>query len=92
MTGRISRLATEAKRRQEALKLDSEMFSTHRFDMVEKLCSRVVILSKGRVAAERDMASFRDERSESLEDVFVQTTGQDDFAPVARQILDLMQP
>ena len=39
------------------------LFSTHRFDMVEKLCSRVVILSKGRVAAERDMASFRDERS-----------------------------
>jgi ABC-2 type transport system ATP-binding protein len=68
------------------------LFSTHRFDMVEKLCSRVVILSKGRIAAERDMASFRDERSESLEDVFVQTTGQDDFTPVARQILDLMQP
>jgi hypothetical protein len=38
------------------------------------------------------MASFRDEPSQSLEDVFVQTTGQDDFAPVARQILDLMQP
>jgi hypothetical protein len=38
------------------------------------------------------MASFRDERSDTLEDVFVQTTGQDDFTPVARQILDLMQP
>jgi ABC-2 type transport system ATP-binding protein len=68
------------------------LFSTHRFDMVEKLCSRVVILSRGRIAAERDMASFRDERSQSLEDVFVKTTGQDDFTPVARQILDLMQP
>src|SRR5688572_28230000 len=29
---RISRLATEAKRRQDAVKLDSEMFSTHRFE------------------------------------------------------------
>jgi DNA-binding NtrC family response regulator len=29
---RISRLATEAKRRQDAMKLDSEMFSTHRFE------------------------------------------------------------
>ena len=38
------------------------------------------------------MASFRDEGSQSLEDVFVKTTGQDDFTPVARQILDLMQP
>src|SRR5262245_26251874 len=68
------------------------LFSTHRFDMVEKLCSRVVILSKGRIAAERDMTAFRDTRSESLEEVFVRTTGQEDFTPVARQILDLMQP
>ena len=68
------------------------LFSTHRFDMVEKLCSRVVILSKGRVAAEHDMEEFRSQQSRSLEDVFVQTTGQDDFTPVARQILDLMQP
>jgi ABC-2 type transport system ATP-binding protein len=68
------------------------LFSTHRFDMVEKLCSRVVILSKGRIAAEHDMVTFHDHGSQSLEDVFVQTTGQDDFTPVARQILDLMQP
>jgi ABC-2 type transport system ATP-binding protein len=68
------------------------LFSTHRFDMVEKLCSRVVILSKGRVAAEYDMASFRSQQPRSLEEVFVETTGQDDFTPVAKQILDLMQP
>ena len=68
------------------------LFSTHRFDMVEKLCSRVVILSRGRVAAEHDMEKFRSQQSRSLEEVFVQTTGQDDFTPVARQILDLMQP
>ena len=30
------------------------LFSTHRFDMVEKLCSRVVILSSGRLVAERE--------------------------------------
>ena len=29
------------------------LFSTHRFDMVEKLCSRVVILSAGRLVAEQ---------------------------------------
>jgi ABC-2 type transport system ATP-binding protein len=68
------------------------LFSTHRFDMVEKLCSRVVILSRGRVAAEHDMKEFRSQQSRSLEEVFVQTTGQEDFTPVARQILDLMQP
>ena len=47
------------------------LFSTHRFDMVEKLCSRVVILSRGRVAAEHDMAEFRSDQSRSLEEVFV---------------------
>ena len=33
-------------------------FSTHRFDMVEKLCSRVIVLSSGRVALERRVADF----------------------------------
>ena len=60
-------------------------------DRVHFHVQRGEILSKGR-AAERDMASFRDTRSESLEEVFVRTTGQEDFTPVARQILDLMQP
>ena len=31
------------------------LFSTHRFDMVEKLCSRVVILSSGRLVAEQEI-------------------------------------
>ena len=58
---------------------------------VEQLCSRVMILSRGRIAAEHDVASFRDAGSPSLEEVFVRVTGQDDFTPVARQILDVMQ-
>ena len=68
------------------------LFSTHRFDMVEQLCSRVVILSAGRIVAEHEVASLRDEGSPSLEEVFVRSTGQDDFTPLARQILSLVQP
>ena len=45
------------------------LFSTHRFDIVEQLCSRVMILSGGRIAAEHDVASFRDAGSPSLEEV-----------------------
>ena len=30
------------------------LFSTHRFDIVEQLCSRVVILSRGRIVAEHE--------------------------------------
>jgi ABC-2 type transport system ATP-binding protein len=63
------------------------LFSTHRFDMVEQLCSRVVILSGGHIVAEQEMASFAGARSGSLEEVFVRVTRQEDFAPIARQIL-----
>ena len=66
------------------------LFSTHRFDMVEKLCSRVVILSHGRIVAEQTIEPRR-EQATSLEDVFVTVTGHEDFTPVARDILDLMQ-
>lgn len=67
------------------------LFSTHRFDMVEQLCSRVVILSGGHIVAEHEMASIREAGSPSLEQLFVDVTSQDDFTPVARQILDVMQ-
>ena len=67
------------------------LFSTHRFDIVEQLCSRVLILSGGHIVAEREVAAFRDAGSPSLEEVFVRATRHDDFMPVARQILDIMQ-
>ena len=63
------------------------LFSTHRFDMVEKLCSRVVILSAGRLVAEQRVCDM-DRSGGSLEDIFVRVTEQPDYTPVARQILD----
>jgi ABC-2 type transport system ATP-binding protein len=67
------------------------LFSTHRFDMVEQLCSRVVILSGGRIVAEHDVSSFRYAQAPSLEEVFVRVTRQVDFTPMARQILEVVQ-
>ena len=64
------------------------LFSTHRFDMVEKLCSRVVILSSGRLVAEHEMAAFGAGGSPTLEDTFVRVTKQPDFTPVAREIIE----
>jgi ABC-2 type transport system ATP-binding protein len=63
-------------------------FSTHRFDMVEKLCSRVVILSSGRVVAEHPMTAFGVSGSPTLEETFVSVTRQADFTPVARDIIE----
>ena len=63
-------------------------FSTHRFDMVEKLCSRVIVLSSGRIVLERRVAEFDREGPGSLEETFVRATEQPDFAPLARQIVE----
>src|SRR5262252_7850115 len=35
------------------------LFSSHRFDMVEKICSRAIILSKGRLVAQHTVSSTR---------------------------------
>src|SRR5215471_7496455 len=67
------------------------LFSTHRFDMVEKVCSRAVILSSGRLAAEHHVSDARTGNPDSLERVFARVTLQPDFAPVAREILDVIQ-
>jgi ABC-2 type transport system ATP-binding protein len=64
------------------------LFSTHRFDMVEKLCSRVVILSAGRLVAERRVSGMDATVDGSLEEIFVRVTDQPDYTPVAQQILD----
>lgn len=67
------------------------LFSTHRFDMVEKLCSRVVILSSGRVVAAHEMAAFNVGGSPTLEDTFFRVTKQADFTPVAREIIETIR-
>jgi ABC-2 type transport system ATP-binding protein len=78
----LVQLATEGK---------AIFFSTHRFDMVQQLCSRVVILSAGRVVAEEAVATFDRAGERSLESLFVRVTEQPDYAPVARQILDAIR-
>jgi len=64
------------------------LFSTHRFDMVERLCSRVVILSAGRLVAEQRVSDMDRDGAGSLEEIFVRVTRQPDFTPVAREILE----
>jgi ABC-2 type transport system ATP-binding protein len=66
-------------------------FSTHRFDMVEKLCSRVVVLSAGRVVLEQPIAAFDRAGAGSLEESFVRATRQADYAPLAREIFDTIR-
>ena len=74
--------------------LDNRMvlFSTHRFDMVELLCSRVVILSGGHIVAEHDVTPALAGRTSPLEDLFLEATQQQlsqfatVFPPISRAI------
>jgi ABC-2 type transport system ATP-binding protein len=65
------------------------LFSSHRFDVVERLCARAVILSKGRLVAEHRRGEVR--QRETLETLFVRVTEQEDYSIVAREILDVVR-
>jgi ABC-2 type transport system ATP-binding protein len=67
------------------------LFSTHRFDMVQKLCSRVVILSAGCIVAEEPLTPDDRSRASALEDTFIRVTEQPDYRPVAQEILEAVR-
>jgi ABC-2 type transport system ATP-binding protein len=68
------------------------LFSSHRLDVVEQICSRVMILHAGRVAAEERIGPLRDSAGVSpLEDVFARVTQQEDYASLAEEILQVIQ-
>ncbi len=54
------------------------LVSTHLLDVAERLCDRVVILKRGRVAASGTLAELQGGRSDtSLEDLFLEHQGDD---------------
>ena len=66
------------------------LFSSHRFDVVERVCSRVVILHGGRIVAEDTVQALqRSIASRSLEEVFARVTQQEDYTEVAEKILSV---
>jgi ABC-2 type transport system ATP-binding protein len=67
------------------------LFSSHRLDVVEQICDRVVILHAGRVVAEERVGRLGEaSASSSLEDVFTRVTQQEDYTPLAEQILEVI--
>lgn len=50
-------------------------FSTHVLEVAEKLCTRIAVISGGRLAAEGDTRELTQDKS--LEDVFMEVTGHD---------------
>ncbi len=64
------------------------LFSTHRFDMAARLCSRVLMLSAGRIVHEATIAELPVPATDALEEIFVRVTRQADYRPLAREIFD----
>lgn len=73
----------------EALAAEGKMilFSSHVLEVVEKVCSRVVILYKGKVVLQVSIENLKDSRNPDLQEVFAQVTQQEDYAPIASAIL-----
>jgi ABC-2 type transport system ATP-binding protein len=68
------------------------LLSSHRMDLVETLCTRVVILHRGHIVAEGRPAELRAKRhSQTLNEVFALVTEQEDYAARANELLDVVQ-
>jgi ABC-2 type transport system ATP-binding protein len=68
------------------------LYSSHVLDVLEKVCSRVLILCKGQVVAHDTIENLRRSMHESsLEGIFGQLTREQNHPSVAAHILEVMQ-
>jgi len=68
------------------------LFSSHELETVERVCSHVVILHKGKVVADDSIESLRSLMSlPTLEKIFSQLAVEQDTGAVAREIADLIR-
>jgi len=68
------------------------LFSSHELETVERVCSRVIILHRGKIVADDSIEHLRVLRSaRSLEDVFSQLAIEQDTTAVSREIADLIR-
>jgi len=68
------------------------LFSSHELETVERVCSHVVILHRGKVVADDSIERLRTLMSApSLEAIFSQLAVEQDTAAVSREIADLIQ-
>lgn len=68
------------------------LYSSHELDVMEKVCSRVLILRQGCIAADDSINHLREVLNQpSLEGVFAHITADDDRRHLAERILEVMQ-
>lgn len=68
------------------------LFSSHELETVERVCSRVVILHRGKIVADDSIANLRQLMElSSLESIFAQLAVEQDTGAISREIADLIQ-
>jgi ABC-2 type transport system ATP-binding protein len=68
------------------------LFSSHELETVERVCSRVVILHRGKIVADDSIAHLRTLMSvPTLEGIFSQLAVEQDTAAISREIADLIR-
>jgi ABC-2 type transport system ATP-binding protein len=83
LRGLIGRLASRGK---------VVLFSSHELETVERVCSRVVILHKGRVVANDSIEQLRALMSlPTLEEIFAQLAIEQDTAAITDEMVQLME-
>jgi ABC-2 type transport system ATP-binding protein len=67
------------------------LFSSHELETVERICSHVVILHRGKIVADDSIEHLRAIMSlPTLEEIFSQLAVEQDTAAISRQIVDLI--
>jgi len=67
------------------------LFSSHRLDVVEQICSRVLILRAGKIVAEQAIDRLPGLHVSPLEEVFAKATLQEDYTSLAEEILRVVR-
>ena len=67
-------------------------YSSHLMDVVEKISSRIVLLKDGQIAADGTFAQLQaDNASGTLEGIFNQLTGFDNYKEIGEQFVSVVQ-
>ena len=67
------------------------LFSSHELETVERVCSHVVILNRGKIVADDSIERLRTlMAAPTLEGIFSQLAVEQDTAAISREIADLI--
>ena len=67
------------------------LFSSHELETVERVCSRIVILHRGKIVADDSIERLRTLMAlPTLEEIFSQLAVEQDTAAISSQIADLI--